>query len=333
MFLGRLSHSPLFAGGQKHIHTARFARAYELRPLIGADPTDRGASLLLGIGPYGRLLRVRSSPTRRELGNLLVDAPTRAGKGLLAVSQLLTWPHSVIVNDIKGDLFEQTAGDRVKRGPVVVIDPRGFGHRFDPLQRCRTEEDLRAMAVHLLFKSHEREPDPFTKRAVKMLTAIFSAGKLEGHPLLPYAAHMLHIGPERAAQRLETLSRYLSLPENQNLATRLLDRKFEDADFSDRYLQSSWSCLTGDMDPIITETVLASLAGSDFSPEDILRGRPVTVYLRFPESRLLSLSPLVRLIWSSLLDELIALYDQRRGAGSLQINCKGLTTGLQLAKN
>jgi hypothetical protein len=43
------------------------------------------------------------------------------GKGLLAVSQLLTWPHSVIVNDIKGDLFETTAGDRAKRGPVVVI--------------------------------------------------------------------------------------------------------------------------------------------------------------------------------------------------------------------
>ena len=30
---------------------------------------------------------------------------------------------------------------------------------------------------------------------------------------------------------------------------------------------------------------------------------------------LLALSPLVRLIWSSLLDELIALYDMRRGAG------------------
>jgi type IV secretory pathway TraG/TraD family ATPase VirD4 len=44
--------------------------------------------------------------------------------------------------------------------------------------------------------------------------------------------------------------------------------------------------------------------------------RPVTVYLRFPENRLLALSPLVRLIWSALLDELlIALYDQRRGQG------------------
>jgi hypothetical protein len=58
------------------------------------------------------------------------------------------------------------------------------GNGFDPLRQCRSEEDLRAMAVHLLYKSHEREPDPFTKRAVKMLTAIFSAGLLEGYPLL-----------------------------------------------------------------------------------------------------------------------------------------------------
>ena len=148
----------------------------------------------------------------------------------------------------------------------------------------------------------------------------------EGHPLLPYAANFLHSGPEAAAERLETISRQRGLPEHQNLATRLLDRKFADTDFSDRYLQSSWSTLTGDIDPIITRTVLRSLCGSDFTPEDILCGRrvliagkperrPVTLYLRFPESRLLALSPLVRLIWSSLLDELIALYDMRRGEG------------------
>jgi type IV secretory pathway TraG/TraD family ATPase VirD4 len=80
------------------------------------------------------------------------------------------------------------------------------------------------------------------------------------------------------------------------------------------------------MDPVITEKVIRSVARSDFTPEDILCGRdeliagkpvrrPVTVYLRFPEHRLHALSPLNRLIWSSLLDELIALYDSRRGVG------------------
>jgi len=80
------------------------------------------------------------------------------------------------------------------------------------------------------------------------------------------------------------------------------------------------------MDPVITEKVIRSVAGSDFSAEDILLGReaviagipasqPVTVYLRFPEHRLHALAPLIRLIWSSLLDELIALYDSRKGRG------------------
>jgi len=34
---------------------------------------------------------------------------TRGGKGLLAISQLLTWPHSVVVLDIKGELYDATA--------------------------------------------------------------------------------------------------------------------------------------------------------------------------------------------------------------------------------
>ena len=71
---------------------------------------------------------VRQTETRRELGNLLIVAPTRGGKGLLAVSQLLSWQHSVIVNDIKGELFTQTAGYRSTLGKVFVIDPTGVGH-------------------------------------------------------------------------------------------------------------------------------------------------------------------------------------------------------------
>jgi type IV secretory system conjugative DNA transfer VirD4/TraG family protein len=114
------------------LHNARFARIDELTILLG-NILDRRVALLLGISRFDRVLRVRSSQKRRELGNLLVVAPTRGGKGLLAVSQLLAWPHSVIVNDIKGDLFAQTAGDRRKRGNVRVFDTTGVGHRFDPL--------------------------------------------------------------------------------------------------------------------------------------------------------------------------------------------------------
>ena len=92
------------------LHHARFARLHELSDMLTDNlPTD---SLLLGISNFSRILHVKSIKTRRELGNLLVVAPTRGGKGLLAVSQLLSFRHSVIVNDIKGELFDQTAGYR-----------------------------------------------------------------------------------------------------------------------------------------------------------------------------------------------------------------------------
>ena len=41
--------------------------------------------------------------------------------------------------------------------------------------------------------------------------------------------------------------------------------------------------------------------------------KPTTVYLRWPEQDLLALSPLVRFLWSSLIDSLITHYDERQG--------------------
>ena len=43
--------------------------------------------------------------------------------------------------------------------------------------------------------------------------------------------------------------------------------------------------------------------------------KPVTIYLRWPERDLQALSPLVRLLWGSLIDELISTYDRHQGNG------------------
>ena len=135
--LNRLSAA--LSPSRKHLHHARFAQLHELASLqAGNAPGDPETSLLLGVGELGRMLRVRPTQARRELGNLLVVAPTRGGKGLLATSQLLTWQGSVVVNDIKGELFAQTAGYRSTLGPVYVLDPTGVGHRYDPLLGKKT---------------------------------------------------------------------------------------------------------------------------------------------------------------------------------------------------
>jgi Type IV secretory system Conjugative DNA transfer len=86
----------------------RFAHPHEVHPLV-SQHWHNETGLLLGVTPFNQTLSVRPGKKRRELGNVLVDALTRGGKGLLAISQLLTWPHSAVVLDIKGELHEATA--------------------------------------------------------------------------------------------------------------------------------------------------------------------------------------------------------------------------------
>ena len=279
----------------QRLHTAHFAQIHQLSGLLTANL---------------HVLRVLPTQTRRELGNVLVVAPTRGGKGLLATSQLLTWKHSVVVNDIKGDLYTQTAGYRATLGKVYVIDPTGLGNRFDPLFGKQTEDELLSAATQLLYKPDEGEGAIFTQRARVMLTQLFLAGGAEGLPPLPYVRHIIRQGLPDAAQRLNAI--------NPELATQLLDVRYDGANFTDRFLLSSWSTLTARLRPLLTETVIRSLSSSDFSPTDLMTAdAPMTVYLRWTERDLLALSPLVRLLWGTLIDGLITIYDQQQGT-----NCK-----------
>jgi type IV secretion system protein VirD4 len=288
----------------QNLHNARFANLHELTGLLTKKLDDTG--LLLGIGHFKQFLRVRPTKARRELGNLLAVATTRGGKGLLATSQLLTWPHSVIVNDIKGDLFIQTAGYRATLGKVYVIDPTGIGNSFDPLMGKFTEDELLSAATHLLYKPDEGDGAIFSQRAIVMLTQLFLAAREEGLPPLPYVRQMIRAGLPQAAERLQAI--------NPELATQFLDIGYEDANFSDRFLLSAWGTLTARLRPLLTETVIRSLSGADFRAEDLMTSQtPITVYLRWPERDLLALSPLVRLLWGTLIDGLITTYDNVQG--------------------
>ena len=286
------------------LHRARFASFHELTVLL-TERLDE-TSLLLGASRFNHVLRVLPTQTRRELGNVLVVAPTRGGKGLLATSQLLAWRHSVIVNDIKGDLFDQTAGYRSTLGKVYVIDPTGRGNRFDPLLGKQTEDELLSSATHLLYKPDEGEGAIFTQRATVMLTQLFLAARNEGLPALPYVRHMIRTGLPDAAERLNAI--------NPDIATQFLDVRYDAANFTDRFLLSAWGTLTARLRPLLTETVIRSLADNDFSARDLMTSeKPITVYLRWTERDLLALSPLVRLMWGTLIDNLITTYDKAQG--------------------
>src|SRR4051794_2646160 len=283
----------------RHLHVARFARLDELMSLATARLRTTG--LLLGRTRFEHLLQVTPTKARRELGNVLVVAPTRGGKGLLATSQLLSWKHSVVVNDIKGELFAQTAGYRATLGMVFVIDPSGVGHRYDPLQGKHSEDALLSSATSLLYQSDEGEGQIFTQRATNMLTQLFLGARQAGQPPLPYVRQLLRLGLPAVAQHLHEL--------DPVLATQFLDVPYERVNYEDRFLLSAWSTLTARLKPLLTETVIRCFTGSDFQTAELMRSKtPVTIYLRWPERDLLALGPLVRLLWGSFIDELITEY-------------------------
>lgn len=71
--------------------------------------------------------------------HVLLEAPTRAGKGVgVIIPNLLDWPDSLVVLDIKQENYDNTAGYRLRvLGQRVVLfnplDPKGNTARYNPL--------------------------------------------------------------------------------------------------------------------------------------------------------------------------------------------------------
>ena len=80
--------------------------------------------------------------------HVLLSAPTRSGKGVgIVIPNLLSWPHSVVVLDIKLENWEITSGYRHLHGQeCYLFNPApadGRTHRYNPLAYVRQEEHLR----------------------------------------------------------------------------------------------------------------------------------------------------------------------------------------------
>jgi type IV secretion system protein VirD4 len=297
------------------LYSDRFAHPHELDPLVHPD-WEREAGLLVGVSSFNQVLSIRRTPKRQELGNIFVDALTRGGKGLLAISQLLTWPHSVVVLDIKGELYDATAGYRKTLGPVFVIDPEGVGNQFDPLHGRYTERQLYAAAKYLLYEAGERDPI-FIQRGIKMVTQLFLAGREENrlagyekYRLLPYAGQLMNLPINQVAAHLHALK--------PQLATKFLSGMFDPKkDYDEkRFLTSSWETATSRLYPILSDELLRCFDGSSFTAEGLLTSQaPITVYLRLPEGDLDALAPVVRLLTQTIIHEGITTYDKRKGEG------------------
>ncbi|MFG1316167.1 conjugal transfer protein TraG [Xanthobacter autotrophicus] len=104
-----------------------------------ADKTDIAAAGLTK--PAGVFLGLMASTYLRHAGpeHIMAFAPTRSGKGVgLVVPTLLSWPHSAVIHDIKGENWTLTAGWRAQFSHCLLFnptDPRSAA--YNPLLEVR----------------------------------------------------------------------------------------------------------------------------------------------------------------------------------------------------
>ncbi len=286
--------------------SARFATRADLRKADLVHPA--GATV---VGPPGLFLGCWSESPRRRFSlyddgdtHAFCFAPTRTGKGVsLVIPNMLLWPGSALVIDVKSEIFELTSGYRGRElGNVCLrFDPTNPGSaRYNPLSEVRinTPNDVRDaqnVADILVDPNGDRPRDHWDRTAHALLTAvILHVLYVEKDRTLTGCAYLLSRPGTDVAKTLKAMIESHHLPSGPHpvvasLAQAVLDKASEERS---GVISTALSFLDLFRDPLIA----ANTSASDFRIADLMsHEQPVTLYLTLPPSDLNRTRPLIRL--------------------------------------
>lgn len=272
------------------------------------------AGLLSGDGVYvgawldghGKLHYLRHNGPE----HVLCYAPTRSGKGVgLVIPTLLSWKHSAVVIDLKGELWALSAGWRKEfaHNKVLRFEPahpaQSIG--FNPLEeiRLRTEHevgDAQNVAMLLVDPDGQGLQDHWQKTAYALLVGCIlhlsykcrNVGTLANLPALD----ALLADPARSIQHLWTEMVEYAHNDSGNhpvvgaAGRDMMDRPVEEAG---SVLSTAKSYLSLYRDPVVARNV----SRSEFRIRDLMNYRdPVTLYIVTQPNDKARLRPLVRVV-------------------------------------
>lgn len=274
---------------------ARWAFASEIRH---ANLMDPGGVL---IGKRGAKFLRNDEP-----GHVLVAAPTRSGKGVgVVIPNLLSWPGSVVVLDIKHENHDITSGFRGRHQRVFKwspMDDQGRSHCFNPLDMVRQDIGHRISDV-------------------QRLAAILLPQPPHADPMWQYEARDLFLGvalfvmddptvPSSLGEIYRTLKSDVDLAD---VAEFVINEHGDDLDPSCRMSLSNFmhkapkersgvkSNLTASLNLWANPVIDAATARSDFSIDD-LRREPTSIYIGVKQNQLKTMAPLIALFFQQCVD-------------------------------
>lgn len=263
--------------------------------------------------------------------HVLAFAPTRSGKGVgLVIPTLLVWDESAIIYDIKGENWAKTAGFRSQQGHLCFKFSPVEEHassRFNPLAEIRlfTPRDVSDAQniANMIVRTGEDSPQEryWQDAATSITTGLilhvcYDAAREKRIACLADLAQVLtrpgmhfrdtlgelmnaqHDPEFRHGWTMPTGERTMTHPVVREKAQEMLDK--EDRDFGG-VLSTAKTTLTLYSDPLVARNTSAS----DFSVDDLVNHeRPVSLYLVVPPSDKIRLRPLIRLIFTTIVNRL-----------------------------
>lgn len=243
--------------------------------------------------------------------HIMCFAPTRSGKGVgLVIPTLLSWPHSAVIHDIKGENWQLTSGWRAKFSHCLLFNPTDpASARYNPLLEVRKGRfevrDVQNIADILV------DPEGSLERRTHW--------EKTGHSLL--VGVILHVLYAEEEKTLARVAAFLSDPSRSfertlrvMMSTNHLGtddapqvhpvvaqsaRELLNKSDNERsgVLSTAMSFLGLYRDP----TVAATTSACDWRIADLVDGdRPVSLYLVVPPSDLSRTKPLVRLVLNQI---------------------------------
>jgi type IV secretion system protein VirD4 len=268
--------------------------------------------------------------------HILAFAPTRSGKGVgLVIPTLLTWCESTVVYDIKGENWAKTAGFRAQQGHLCFkfspVEDSGSS-RFNPLAELRlfTPRDVSDAqnVADMIVRTGEDSPqerywqDAAASITTGMILHVCYAAAAESR--VAALADLARVFTTPGTNFKETLYEIMSYPHDATLARKwrtaegeptathpvvrekvqeMLDK--EDKVFSG-VLSTAKTALTLYSDPLVVRNTSAS----DFTIQNLVNHeRPVSLYLVVPPSDKIRLRPLIRLIFTMIVNRLTERMD------------------------
>jgi type IV secretion system protein VirD4 len=235
------------------------------------------------------------SATFQKFPHCLVVAPTRAGKGVgYVIPNTLLFNGSIVVLDVKGEIFEATSRHRQAEGDAVYrFSPFDFEHpthRYNPLERVARIENLEQRYTELakisdyfLTVSDKGTAGDFLTEGRELFVAAGLLAIERGKPTIGEISRILF---GRGATQ-EVYGEHAEEVKHPNAAQTF--RKF--AGYSDRTLSSHASVLGGaGMTLWNNPAVDRATSGNDFSFAD-LRKRPMSIYVVVNADDIRTLSP------------------------------------------